>query len=64
MRLYRQDDLIRGAQRVSDTIGTDHKAGSDVFDGTPIFCGISLVLAIVAVWAAASGHVDLSAVMF
>ena len=33
-------------------------------DGTLIFCGISLALLVVALWAAASGHADMSAVMF
>jgi hypothetical protein len=33
-------------------------------DGALIFCGISLVLLIVALWAAASGHADISAAMF
>ncbi len=65
MRLYKQDDLIRGAQLVSYVLGTEQKAGPDIFDdGKLIFSGISLVLAMVAVWAAASGHVDVSAVPF
>lgn len=32
-------------------------------DGALIFCGISLVLMIIALWAAASGHGDVSAAM-
>ena len=64
MRLYKQDDLTVGARRVSYTVGTDLRPGSDFLaDGTIVFCGISLALAIIALWAAASGHVDVSAVM-
>ncbi len=68
MRLYKQDDLTVGARPVSYTLRsdrrTDRNPGSEFFaDGTPIFCGISLALAIVALWAAASGHVDVSALM-
>ena len=33
-------------------------------DGTLIFCGISLALLVVALWIGASGHADISAVMF
>ena len=33
-------------------------------DGTLIFCGISLALLVVALCIAASGHADISAVMF
>ncbi|HLG80773.1 MAG TPA: hypothetical protein VKY22_07140 [Bradyrhizobium sp.] len=33
-------------------------------DGALIFCGISLVLLIVALWAAASGHAEIPAAMF
>jgi len=33
-------------------------------DGALISCGICLLLAIVALWAATSGHADISAAMF
>jgi hypothetical protein len=65
MRLYKQDDLVLGAEPVSYAVGAGKKEGADRRDeGALIFCCISLVLAIVALWATGAAYVDLSSVMF
>jgi hypothetical protein len=59
---------MRGERRdfreISEATKTFEPDRDRSHDGVLIFCGISLVLVIVALWAAASGHADMSAVMF
>jgi len=61
MKLHKKDDLVLGAEPVSYTINIGKSAGRD--EGALIFCCISLVLAVIALWATGAAYVDLSAVM-
>lgn len=64
MSMYTDKLLAFDAQSRSRADGR-RIADRDVSDdGTLIFCGISLALVLVALWAAASGHGDLVAMMF
>jgi hypothetical protein len=64
MSMYTDNLLTLDGQRRShaDERRMADRDGSE--DGTLIFCGISLTLMLVALCVAASGHGDISAVMF
>jgi hypothetical protein len=65
MKLDKKDDLVFGAEPVSYAINVDKSKGADSRDeGALIFCCISLVLAVIALWATGAAYVDLSSVMF
>ena len=58
MKLYKKETLTLAGSPDAGRRTDGTKAGSDAADdGAAIFCGISLVLAVVAVWAAAYHHV-------
>lgn len=67
MPMYEDNAITLDRQRSPRFVRADGRRMADrdgSADGTLIFCGISLALLIVALWAAASGHADISAVMF
>jgi hypothetical protein len=59
--MYNETVLTLDRQRHPHVVRATGRTGSD--DGTLIFCGISLVLLIVALWGAASGHADISVML-
>ena len=67
MPMYNDNALVLDRQQRPLVVRADGRRMADRHksnDGTLIFCGISLALLVVALWAAASGHADMSAVMF
>ena len=67
MPMYNDNALVLDRQQRPHVVRADGRRTADHHerdDGTLIFCGISLALLVVALWAATSGHADMSAVMF
>ncbi len=63
MSIYTDNLLARDGRRHPRADGRRMADRDGSEDGTLIFCGISLALALVALWVAVSGHGDISAVM-
>ena len=67
MPMYRDTALTLDRQhrsRLSRAEGEWKAAPESRDDGTLIFCGISIALFVVALWVSASGHGDMTAMMF